>query len=206
MKQKYTLNIADIQLNVVSDAAPEEVERIAGILDRKMREIYLHSRSCTKNEAALLCALEFCADRLDNQDRMAELEELTGKYDEVLKLLRSKNEELGVELGKLQSENALLRSLLTDKGEHPIRTEQATETASTPVATPVADEPAIPDSAPARPVSAKEFLRQVAEAQYSSEPTPAPAGTSEAAPEEPAAMPERRKTGSMFDLLSFDEV
>lgn len=204
MKQKYTLNIADIQLNVVSDAAPEEVERIAGILDRKMREIYLHSRSCTKNEAALLCALEFCADRLGSQDRMTELEELTGKYDEVLKLLRSKNEELGVELGKLQSENALLRSLLTDKGEHPIRTEQATEVATTPVA----DEPAIPDSAPARPVSAKEFLRQVAEAQYSSEPTPAsaPAGTSEAAPEEPTAMPERRKTGSMFDLLSFDEV
>lgn len=205
MKQKYTLNIADIQLNVVSDAAPEEVERIAGILDRKMREIYLHSRSCTKNEAALLCALEFCADRLGSQDRLTELEELTGKYDEVLKLLRSKNEELGVELGKLQSENALLRSLLTDKGEHPIR---SAEPVAPTAAAPAAEAPAIPESAPARPVSAKEFLRQVAEAQYSNEPAPeaAPVAAPATASEESAAMPERRKTGSMFDLLSFDEV
>lgn len=188
MKQKYSLNIADIQLDVVADAAPEEVERIAGMLDRKMREIYLHSRSCTKNEAALLCALEFCSERLAGQDRLNELEELSGKYSEVLKLIREKNEELAGETEKLRSENALLRSLLTDKGES---------------ATSVADKAAHPKEEKVgeevkKPVSAREFLCQVADAQYGEE--------KEAPASEEAAVPERRKAGSMFDLLSFDEV
>ena len=62
MKQKYTLNIADLQLSIISDAPAEEVQKLSGILDRKMREIYLKSR-CPKTEAALLCALEAVADR-----------------------------------------------------------------------------------------------------------------------------------------------
>lgn len=185
MKQKYSLNIADIQLDVVADAAPEEVERIAGMLDRKMREIYLHSRSCTKNEAALLCALEFCSERLAGQDRLNELEELSGKYSEVLKLIREKNEELAGEAEKLRSENALLRSLLTDKGESVASAADKTSLSET-------------GEEAKKPVSAKEFLRQVADAQYGDE--------KEAPVSEETAAPERRKAGSMFDLLSFDEV
>lgn len=192
MKQKYSLNIADIQLDVVADAAPAEVEKIAGMLDRKMREIYLHSRSCTKNEAALLCALEFCADRLAGQERLAELEELSEKYSEVLKVIREKNAELGEEVEKLRSENTLLRSLLTDKGEHP------TEAVVLPTETVTEAEPA------AKPVSAKEFLRQVADAQYGEQPA-VPAEENKGKDENPAPAG-RRKAGSMFDLLSFDEV
>ena len=37
MKQKYTLNIADLQISVISDAPAEDVTKIGGILDRKMR-------------------------------------------------------------------------------------------------------------------------------------------------------------------------
>lgn len=188
MKNKYALTIADIQLDVLSEAPQKEVDKISGIVDRKMREIYLNSRSCTRNEAALLCALEFCAERLANQDRLAELEQLTAKYDEVLKVFRAKNQELNDEMGKLRSENELLRSLLTDKEKDSAQQEEPA-----PVA--------------AKPVSAKEFLRQVADAQYGDSgngtATPTP---DTAVPEDPAASRERRKTGGMFDLLSFDEV
>lgn len=194
MKQKYSLNIADIQLDVVTEAESAEVEKIAGMLDRKMREIYLHSRNCTKNEAALLCALEFCADRLAGQERLAELEELSEKYSEVLKVIREKNAELGEEVEKLRSENTLLRSLLTDKGEHPTET-VVLPTEATPEAEPVA-----------KPVSAKEFLRRVADAQYGEQPAaPTDEGKGKGTGEDPAPAG-RRKAGSMFDLLSFDEV
>ena len=54
MKNKYALTIADIQLDVLSEAPQKEVDKISGIVDRRMREIYLNSRSCTRNEAALL--------------------------------------------------------------------------------------------------------------------------------------------------------
>ena len=77
MKQKYTLNIADLQISVISDAPAEEVEKVGMILDRKMREIYLKSR-CPKTEAALLCALDYCADKFRAQRRVKTLEaELT---------------------------------------------------------------------------------------------------------------------------------
>ena len=45
MKNKYALTIADIQLDVLSEAPQKEVDKISGIVDRKMREIYLNSRS-----------------------------------------------------------------------------------------------------------------------------------------------------------------
>ena len=67
MKQKFNITVADMQLNIVSDATPEEVESIVGMLDRKMRDISLKSPRCTKNEAAILCALSYCSERLAAQ-------------------------------------------------------------------------------------------------------------------------------------------
>ena len=207
MKQKYTLNIADIQLNVIADTSPEEVDKIAGLLDRKMREIFLHSRSVTKNEAALLCAMEFCSERLSVQAKTAELEEVNSKYDEVLRLIRTRNQELMDEVDKLKSENTLLRSLITTK------TEEAAQ----------AEAPAEPKTL--TPVTPAEFLEQVALAQTDApartarpkrRPKPAQEAPAEAVPEEteaaeaPAADAAgdkpRSRVGSMFDLLDFDEV
>ena len=98
MKQKYTLSIADMQLNVVTEESRESVDKLVGILDRKMREIVLKSKKCPKNEAALLCALEFCADKIKLKE---ELEERDNSLQD------AKNE-----LAKLESENAKLREEL----------------------------------------------------------------------------------------------
>ncbi len=146
MKQKYTLNIADLQLSVISDAPADEVEKLGGILDRKMREIYLKSR-CPKTEAALLCALEFVADRTTLAEKNAELEDKCGKYVVVLDGLRDRNAELTSELDRLRNENAVLRSLLTQ-----------TDSAADPVS---------PD-----PIPPTEFLSRVADAQNNTAETP----------------------------------
>ena len=112
MKQKYSLVIADIQLSVVTDAPQAEVEKVVGILDRRMREINLKSRRCSKNEAALLCALECCAERLTLQDKAAELEARNEKYAIVLEAFKAQVEDLKGQVERLTEENALLRSLL----------------------------------------------------------------------------------------------
>ena len=39
MKQKYSITVADMELNIISDASPDEVENIVGMLDRRMRDI-----------------------------------------------------------------------------------------------------------------------------------------------------------------------
>jgi len=102
MKQKYSLMIADIQIGVVTDADPAYVERLVGILDRKMREINLKSRLCSKHEAALLCALEFCADKLAMTDENEELAERCEKYGAVLESFKAQTADLTSRLEELK--------------------------------------------------------------------------------------------------------
>ena len=145
MKQKYTLSIADLQISVVADATPAEVEKVRGVLDRKMREIYLKSR-CPKTEAALLCALDAVSDRMSQQEALESLEERCEKYATVLDSLKERTAEQEEEIERLVAENALLRSLLT---------QQRGEAIEAPIS---------PD-----PISPTEFLAKVADAQNSTE-------------------------------------
>ena len=195
MKEKFTLHIADLQISVVTDATAEEVEHISGVLDRKMREIYLKSR-CPKTEAALLCALEFAADRMSQQSKMAELVDRCEKYEIITENLEERLAAETEEVERLRQENEILRSL-------------------------VGGEKTAPD-----PISPTAFLAEVAEAQNTPAPQVAPApvereregealtiddmfaevearAEDEATAEEPARS--RSRVGSMFDLLSFGE-
>ena len=74
MKQKYSITVADMDLNIISDASPDEVENIVGMLDRRMRDINLKSPRCTKNEAAILCALAYCSERMAMQGALKKVE------------------------------------------------------------------------------------------------------------------------------------
>ncbi len=191
MKQKHSLNIADLQINVVTEAPAEDVEKISGMLDRKMREIYLASR-CPKTEAALLCALDFCAERLALQEQIAALEEREEKYAIVLENFKVRTADQAAELDRLRAENAALQALLLRCGA------------------PVTDLSG--EGIALDPVSPQEFLEQVAEAQTEkAEDAPAPApATDDATADAPAPGDKPRKgrnaMGSMFDLLSFDDV
>ena len=104
MKQKYTITVAGIDLNVLSDGSAESVETVVASLDRKMREIFLHSPTCCKNEAALLCALEYCASHMAEEEHLAELEENSVKYQAQIANLTSENERLKAALDKLLTE------------------------------------------------------------------------------------------------------
>lgn len=112
MKQKYSLMIADVQLSVVTEAEQAEVEKLVGILDRRMREINLKSRRCSKNEAALLCALEFCSERLSLQEKVSDLETRNGKYAVVLEALKAQVSDLKDQVERLTLANDTLRSAI----------------------------------------------------------------------------------------------
>ena len=188
-KKRYSLLISDMEVNVITDANPEEVDMLVGILDRKMREINLKSRCCSKNEAALLCALEFCAERMSLVDHINELESRNEKYATVLAAFKEKLAAVEMVEADLRRENALLRSLLGD---------------------------GTADHIPQPPVTPTEFLAEVADAQNSEAPNnefvqetiPVPAEPTQ--PEQPSVEQPKQKSrsrvGSMFDLLSFNEV
>ena len=116
MKKKYTLVIADVEMNVVTDAPWETVEKIVGILDRKMRDINLKSYRCTKNQAALLCALEYCSIEEKDQ-KIAELEE---------------------EIARLQGENEIMHNILERAAASTKRIMGHSEPEAEPAAAPAA--------------------------------------------------------------------
>lgn len=187
MKQKYSLVVADMQISVVADAEPAQVEKIVGILDRRMREINLKSHSCSKNEAAILCALDFCAERLAMQDQVAELENRGEKYAAVLAAFKEQVADLQKDIAALKAENESLRRALADSTRPVTPTEFLAQVAD--AQTGDGGQVSIADTAP-------EVVAEV----------PVTAPTAETPAEEKPKAKSRSRVGSMFDLLSFHDV
>lgn len=233
MKQKYTLVISDVELNVVTDASKEAVEKIVGILDRKMRDINLKSYRCTKNQAALLCALEYCSEKLELQDRNAELEELAEQDAATIAEQENQIAELQAEMKKLQDENEIMHNILERAaastkrmmGNHEpaaeaVEVSETAETPETPEVPEAAEEPETPEAPevpealeepeapeqltvdfdeaeqPVVNTKAAQVLEEIAESQ-----TDAPRAKAKA-----KKAKSRSRVGSMFDLLTFNDV
>ena len=94
MNQKYTITVAGIQMNVITEESPESVEALVGIIDRRIREIHLQSNRCSKTEAALLCALDYCSDKIKAQRKVKRLEAQIAENEIRISELEEKIEEL----------------------------------------------------------------------------------------------------------------
>ena len=99
MKQKYTITVADVPMNVISEESPEAVEALVGLVDRKMREI---GTACPKTEAALLCALDYCSERIKSQRKVKLLENSLATAELALEETERENEALRAELEALK--------------------------------------------------------------------------------------------------------
>lgn len=116
MKQRYTLTIADMEINVISEESPESVESLVGNVDRKIREILVSSRRCSRGEAALLCALEYCSDKSKALRRVKQHEMAIYEKDSEIDRLRKEIERLHADKDRLQMELDTMReSLLAAK-------------------------------------------------------------------------------------------
>lgn len=211
MKQKYTVTVADMELNIISDASPDEVENIVGILDRRMRDINLRSPRCTKNEAAILCALAYCSERIAMQEAFKKVEKDAFRFAGENEKLKKTIEGMQEELDTLRKDAAVMRSIL----------DRASISASVP-----APQSEKPKSVPKAPVKTEEeeavqlsaFDRQPAQPMApvpSAEPVeavaetavPASAPAEETTPVKKAQKPaNKNRVGNMFDLLTFSDV
>ena len=112
MKQKYSITVADMELNIISDASPDEVDNIVGMLDRRMRDINLKSPRCTKNEAAILCALAYCSERMAMQEAFKKVEKDAFRFSAENEKLKKTIESLQEEVDNLRKDASVLRSIL----------------------------------------------------------------------------------------------
>lgn len=167
MKQRYTLTIADMEINVISDESPETVESLVGSVDRKMREILTVSRRCTKSEAALLCALDYCSDKVQALRKVKQQEALIDEKNTAILALEKENDKLRVELETLRESLTAMQSLKNERAlsDEPL-TEAVPEEEKAEAETPAENEPvqltieepipaeASPEEAPAEPEKA----------------------------------------------------
>lgn len=210
MKQKYSITVADMELNVISDASPDEVENIVGILDRRMRDINLKSPRCTKNEAAILCALAYCSERIAMQEAFKKVEKDSFRFAAENEKLKRTIESLQKEVDTLRKDAEVMRSIL----------DRAALAPSIPQPAPAQEKPKY---IPQQPVQKKVEEDPIQISAFDEIPEPAKAPTApiapaqEAAPAEKAEEPaptvkkaskpaNKNRVGSMFDFLTFSDV
>lgn len=214
MKQKYTITVADMELNIISDASPDEVENIVGILDRRMRDINLHSPRCTKNEAAILCALSYCSERIAMQEAFKKVEKDAFRFAGENEKLRKTVESLQEEIDRLRKDAAVMQSILDRAAAVGMKEEAKAET----------DAPArvkyvprqFPDKQTAEGTDEPEIVTEVAApsaVQVTAADVPAAAVPAAETDESVFAndVKKDKKTkkssvGTMFDLLTFEDV
>ena len=196
MKQKYNITVADMELNIISDASPDEVENIVGMIDRRMRDINLKSPRCTKNEAAILCALSYCSERMAMQEAFKKVEKDAFRFSAENEKLKKTIEGLQEEVDNLRKDASVMRSILDHAA--------------------AANAPAKEEKPKYVP---KPFNKKADEEQISvfEENTTAEEAITEVAPQEeeaPVVVEEttsqkstpKNRVGAMFDFLTFSDV
>ena len=215
---KYTITIAGIELNISTEESPEMVDRLVGSLDRRMRELLYRMPRLSKSEAAILCAVDYCAQNIKIEDKTHDIEHDYVKLAKEVELLREENAKLQANTDDLRRENRIMHNIITKSVNSafpsiskPIEGEQLTiateeKAVEQPAPAEVAAEVTPDKPAPA----AKVMFEDETTAQKADEPA-------QKKPESdiddiPTRKIRRRtgtgqnKVGDMFDMLTFKDV
>ena len=197
MKQKYSITVADMELNIISDASPDEVNNIVGMLDRRMRDINLKSPRCTKNEAAILCALAYCSERMAMQEAFKKVEKDAFRFSAENEKLKKTVEALQEEVDNLRKDASVMRSILdhTAAANAPAK-EEKPKYVPKPFNKKVEEEPA-QISVFEESATAEEAIAEVASQED------APVVLEEATSQKSTP---KNRVGAMFDFLTFSDV
>ncbi len=201
MKQKYSIVVADMPLSIISDASPDEVENIVGMLDRRMRDINLKSPRCTKNEASILCALSYCSERLAMQEAFKKVEKDAFRFAGENEKLKKTIETMQEELDNLRQDAAVMRSIL-DRASIAAVPQPAT-----------AEKPKYVPKPFGKKAEEEAEQLTIAEEEVTERPTATAASTTDEEDDTTgagtAAKPKssgKSRVGTMFDLLTFSDI
>jgi len=88
-KQKYNIEIADIQLTILSDETEEFVNDIVSRLDTQIRTLTVQNKRCAKIDAAILCALDSLGEKSKLEKKIKNLEAQISLYEANLRRMRT---------------------------------------------------------------------------------------------------------------------
>lgn len=88
MKEHYNIEISDIQLTIVSDEPEDFVNSTVAKINDRVNDLIVRNKRCSKLDAALLCALDYCGEYAKAERRIRNLEAQISLYDANLKRMR----------------------------------------------------------------------------------------------------------------------
>ena len=186
MKQKYTLTIANSEISIVTEESKENIDAIVGIVDRKIREIYLHSKGeCSRTNAAILVCLDYCAEKLEMQKTLKNLNAEIERLTVLNEAAEREKAALEREIEALKAISASLPKTSPKKAnDEQIRLDEIAEV-EVPVeeATVTVDETSVAE--------APEVAESIEEAPTADKPT---------------VKLKKKKVRAMFDAISFDDI
>lgn len=100
MKQRYTVEVAGSTLNLISEEKEEYVIGLAKIVSRKINDMVMSSKRCTKLEAAIIASLDYLDDKMKTAVKVDDLQSQIMNYAAEATKLRRENVELRRQLGK----------------------------------------------------------------------------------------------------------
>lgn len=220
MKQKYSISIADVPINIVSEGAPEEVNAIVNKVDTAIRSICGKSNNVSKIEAAILCALEFCAISgsvvQNSEETDSKIEELTEELKKSTAAVAKLEARLETQKEKSDASIALLKerqeeAIRTQKEKYEGRIENMKEKYEARIAQ-LKSKLDEQRAAAAEEAASQQISMDIpaedapVEAAPAVEEAPAAAPEKTEEPAEPKKSSKSSKVGSMFELLTFGDV
>lgn len=100
MKQRYTVEVAGSTMNLLSEESEEYVVGLAKIVSRKINDMVMSSKRCTKLEAAIMASLDYLDDKMKTAVKVDDLQSQIMNYAAESTKLRRENVELRRQLGK----------------------------------------------------------------------------------------------------------
>jgi cell division protein ZapA (FtsZ GTPase activity inhibitor) len=202
---KYKLTIADLDINVSTTENPDMVHTLEGMVDRRIREIVSKSPRCSKSEAAILCALDYCADSIKGEAKTRDMEHEYVQMSRALETLKKDYDDMAAELEKLRQENAVMSGILAKAATPADAAEAAEAVATEDVATGeqiALDLPAAEAAPAADDVTPPAATEVMFEGEHAEEK---PKKTRRSTRSKVTAS-SKSKVGDMFDMLTFKDV
>ncbi len=90
-KQRYNLEIAGIQLSILSDESEEFVTELVAKLDEEITNLTVHNKRCAKIDAAILIALDALGEKTKLEQKLKNLEAQVALYEANLRRQRAES-------------------------------------------------------------------------------------------------------------------
>ena len=93
-KRKIEVDIAGLKMTLVTDEPEAFVDSVVRHMNESMTALLSSGKNRSRLDAAILCAMEFCSDKLTAEKRVRNLEAQISLYDVNLRKARNENAEL----------------------------------------------------------------------------------------------------------------